>query len=158
MFFIHCLFMVVVYSFCTGQFWLFASCNKCAPTVNNCVSVSCLFTVHGRVRNLLIRYSSRDVKPDMLVVHKVDTCHKFAFFIIIGHKRAPKLKFHELKLEAINAPSCRVLLGSVLPLVFILFWDLVCGFFTELEVRLLRYPYNVTLFLYTEYVVWLMKG
>jgi hypothetical protein len=61
----------------------------------------------------------------MLVVQRVDTCQKFAFISIVRHQRAPKIKFHELKLEAINAPSCHVLLGYVLQFVLLLLWDLV---------------------------------
>jgi len=57
----------------------------------------------------------------------VGTCLKFVFVSIVRHQRAPKIKFHELKLEAINAPSCHVLLGYVLQLVFLLLWDLVGG-------------------------------
>jgi hypothetical protein len=63
----------------------------------------------------------------MLVVQSVDTCHKFAFISIVRHQRAPKIKFHKLKLEAINASSRHVLLGYVLRLVFLLLWDLVGG-------------------------------
>jgi len=63
----------------------------------------------------------------MLVIQKVDTCHKFAFISIVRHQRAPKIKFHELKLEAINRPSCYVLLDYVLQLGFLLLWDLVGG-------------------------------
>jgi len=86
-----------------------------------------LFAADRRVRNLLISYSSRDFRPDVLVVQKVDTCHQFAFISIVRHQRAPKIKFHELKLEALNGPSCHVLLGYVLQLVFLLFWELVGG-------------------------------
>jgi len=63
----------------------------------------------------------------MLVVRRVDTCHKFAFINIVRHQRAPTIKFRELKLEAINAPSCHISLGYVLQFVFLLLWDLVGG-------------------------------
>jgi len=51
--------------------------------------------------------------------------------VCIHQHRTPsesaKIKFRELKLEAINAPSCHVLLEYVLQLVFLLLLDLVGG-------------------------------
>ena len=81
----------------------------------------------------------------MLVVQKVDICNKFAFISILRKQRAPKITFHELRLEAVNARSCSVLLVYILQL-FLLFLELgMRWLFSELEVRL--YKYSVAFFL-----------